>query len=133
MARSSSLRKGVGRESLDLYYLHFPYSLRSVTAWMKPMTKAVNCPSLDRQHNHPEEDQAVEAEGHQALNGDSRSGSAAIGSEAHRIPPREPADETEAGHREAHKDVENAPEEEGKSSQGDLGWRSQRAKTRRSC
>ena len=32
----------LGRESLDLYYLHFPYSLRGVTAWMKPMAKAVD-------------------------------------------------------------------------------------------
>ncbi len=32
----------LGRDSLDLYYLHFPYSLRSVAAWMRPMAKAVD-------------------------------------------------------------------------------------------
>ena len=31
----------LGRESLDLYYLHFPYSLRRVDTWMKAMAKAV--------------------------------------------------------------------------------------------
>src|SRR5665811_376111 len=32
--------KRLGRESLDLYYLHFPYSLRGVDTWMKAMAKA---------------------------------------------------------------------------------------------
>jgi aryl-alcohol dehydrogenase-like predicted oxidoreductase len=31
----------LGRGSLDLYYLHFPYSPRGVGAWMKAMAKAV--------------------------------------------------------------------------------------------
>jgi aryl-alcohol dehydrogenase-like predicted oxidoreductase len=31
----------LGRDSLDLYYLHFPSSLRSVGAWMKAMAAAV--------------------------------------------------------------------------------------------
>jgi aryl-alcohol dehydrogenase-like predicted oxidoreductase len=33
--------KRLGRESLDLYYLHFPYSLRGVDTWMKAMAKAI--------------------------------------------------------------------------------------------
>ena len=33
--------KRLGVESLDLYYLHFPYSLRGVETWMKAMAKAV--------------------------------------------------------------------------------------------
>ena len=33
--------KRLGRESIDLYYLHFPYSPRGVGTWMKAMTKAV--------------------------------------------------------------------------------------------
>lgn len=31
----------LGRDSVDLYYLHFPYSLRSVGTWMKAMVSAV--------------------------------------------------------------------------------------------
>ena len=31
----------LGCESIDLYYLHFPYSPLGVGAWMKPMAKAV--------------------------------------------------------------------------------------------
>jgi len=31
----------LGRDSLDLYYLHFPYALRGVSAWMKAMASAV--------------------------------------------------------------------------------------------
>jgi aryl-alcohol dehydrogenase-like predicted oxidoreductase len=31
----------LGRGSLDLYYLHFPYSLRGVDTWMTAMAKAV--------------------------------------------------------------------------------------------
>jgi aryl-alcohol dehydrogenase-like predicted oxidoreductase len=31
----------LGRGSLDLYYLHFPYSLRGVETWMKAMARAV--------------------------------------------------------------------------------------------
>jgi aryl-alcohol dehydrogenase-like predicted oxidoreductase len=31
----------LGRDSLDLYYLHFPFSLRRVTTWMKAMARAV--------------------------------------------------------------------------------------------
>jgi aryl-alcohol dehydrogenase-like predicted oxidoreductase len=31
----------LGRDSLDLYYLHFPYSLRRVDHWMEPMARAV--------------------------------------------------------------------------------------------
>ena len=31
----------LGRDSLDLYYLHFPYSLPGVGAWMKAMASAV--------------------------------------------------------------------------------------------
>jgi aryl-alcohol dehydrogenase-like predicted oxidoreductase len=30
----------LGRESLDLYYLHFPYSLRGMSPWMKAMASA---------------------------------------------------------------------------------------------
>lgn len=33
--------KRLGRESLDLYYLHFPYSPRGVDTWMKAMAKAI--------------------------------------------------------------------------------------------
>jgi aryl-alcohol dehydrogenase-like predicted oxidoreductase len=33
--------KRLGRESLDLYYLHFPYSTRGVDIWMKAMAKAI--------------------------------------------------------------------------------------------
>jgi aryl-alcohol dehydrogenase-like predicted oxidoreductase len=29
------------RDSIDLYYLHFPFSLRGVAAWMDPMVKSV--------------------------------------------------------------------------------------------
>jgi aryl-alcohol dehydrogenase-like predicted oxidoreductase len=31
----------LGRDSLDLYYLHFPYSPRSVGTWMRAMARAV--------------------------------------------------------------------------------------------
>ena len=31
----------LGRDSIDLYYLHFPFSPRGVAAWMKPMAAAV--------------------------------------------------------------------------------------------
>jgi aryl-alcohol dehydrogenase-like predicted oxidoreductase len=31
----------LGRDSLDLYYLHFPYALRGVDFWMRAMAKAV--------------------------------------------------------------------------------------------
>ena len=31
----------LGRESLDLYYLHFPYSVRGVGTWMEAMASAV--------------------------------------------------------------------------------------------
>ncbi len=31
----------LGRDSLDLYYLHFPYALRGVGFWMRAMAKAV--------------------------------------------------------------------------------------------
>lgn len=34
--------KRLGRESLDLYYLHFPYSLRGVDTWMKAMAEAID-------------------------------------------------------------------------------------------
>ncbi|HEX7461023.1 MAG TPA: aldo/keto reductase [Dermatophilaceae bacterium] len=33
--------KRLGRESLDLYFLHFPYSPRGVDTWMKAMAKAI--------------------------------------------------------------------------------------------
>ena len=33
--------KRLGRESLDLYYLHFPYSPRGVDTWMKAMATAI--------------------------------------------------------------------------------------------
>jgi aryl-alcohol dehydrogenase-like predicted oxidoreductase len=33
--------KRLGRESIDLYYLHFPYSLRGVGTWMKAVAEAV--------------------------------------------------------------------------------------------
>ena len=33
--------KRLGRESIDLYYLHFPYAPRGVGTWMKAMAKAV--------------------------------------------------------------------------------------------
>jgi len=33
--------KRLGRESIDLYYLHFPYSPRGVDTWMKAMAEAV--------------------------------------------------------------------------------------------
>ena len=31
----------LGRDSLDLYYLHFPYSVRGVGAWMRAMARSV--------------------------------------------------------------------------------------------
>lgn len=31
----------LGRDSLDLYYVHFPYSLRGIGAWMRAMANAV--------------------------------------------------------------------------------------------
>ena len=33
--------KRLGRDSIDLYYLHFPYSLRGVDTWMTAMAQAV--------------------------------------------------------------------------------------------
>ena len=38
--------KRLGRESLDLYYLHFPYSLRGMETWMKAMAKAVEAKKI---------------------------------------------------------------------------------------
>ena len=39
-ALDATLRR-LGRESLDLYYLHFPYSLRGVDTWMTAMAGAI--------------------------------------------------------------------------------------------
>jgi aryl-alcohol dehydrogenase-like predicted oxidoreductase len=36
----------LGRDSLDLYYLHFPYSLRGVGTWMKAMARAVRAEKI---------------------------------------------------------------------------------------
>ncbi len=38
--------KRLGRESIDLYYLHFPYSARGVGTWMKAMAKAVEAKKI---------------------------------------------------------------------------------------
>jgi hypothetical protein len=47
----------LGRDFLDLYYLHFPYSARGVGAWMRAMARAVKAgkiravgPHNDAQH-----------------------------------------------------------------------------------
>jgi pimeloyl-ACP methyl ester carboxylesterase len=38
----------LGRDWLDLYYLHFPYSARGVGSWMRAMARAVKAGALER-------------------------------------------------------------------------------------